>query len=362
MMNENELQELASFVSRGSPALSLYLDTDLTQQQKEKCRLVLRELLDRVRESASDQDLARVQRFFDVEYDWQARAVALFSSAAQGFWRVYPLPLPLENAAHLGDRLYLTPLTELVGEHERYGIILVDREGARFFSTHMGQIEERSEWVGQDLKRHKQGGFAAARLQRHVDKLAEQNLKLAAEAAARFSREIRCVGLILGGSEETIAQFRGMLPKGLQKQVIGTLPLDMAASATAVMEKSAELIESQERERKQILVQNLITAAAKGGDAVIGLADTFYVAHQGRARTLVVEKGFEAVGYLCGGCGYVSAEPIQKCPFCGGEPKEIEGAVNLVMQRVVRDGGRVETIADSEPLAEAGHVAAILRY
>jgi peptide subunit release factor 1 (eRF1) len=306
--------------------------------------------------------VARVERFFDAEYDWQARAVALFACALQDLWRVYPLALPLADAVHLGERLYLAPLAELVGEHERYGIILVDRESARFFSTYMGQIEERSEWVGQDLKRHKQGGFAAARLQRHVDKLAEQNLKLAAEAAKRFSREIRCSGLILGGSEETVTQFRELLPKDLQKLVIGALHLEMAASASAVMAKSAELIDAQERERKQRLVQDLITAAAKGGDAVIGLADTFYVAHQGRAHTLVVEKGFEAPGYLCSDCGYVGAEPIQKCPFCGGEPREIEGAVNLAMQRVIRDGGRVETIADSGPLAEAGHVAAILRY
>ncbi len=362
MITEKELQELASFVSEGPPALSLYLDTDLTQQPKEKCKLILRDLLDKVKESASDKDVAQIERFFDLEYDWQAKGVAIFSAANQGFWRVYPLAAHIESEAHTGDKLYLKPLSHFLDHYDRYGIVLVDRESARFFLLHLGQIEEKSEWVGQDLKRHKQGGFAAARYQRHVDKQAEQNLKMAAEATMRFCQDNRCKGLILGGADETVARFRDMLPKVLQKQVVGTLVLDMIAPASEVMERATELIRSEENERQQKLVENVITAAAKGAGAVTGLADTFYVAHQGRVHTLVVERGFETDGYLCDGCQYVSAEPITKCPFCGGKPHKIHGAVNRVVQRVIEVGGKVETVTNSDALAKAGHIGAILRY
>ena len=362
MIEGSELRELATFVSKGTPALSLYLDTDLTQQPKEKCLLVLRDLLQQVAASVSDADRLRVERFFTLEHDWQARGIALFSATEEDLWRVYPLPLPVDNAAHTGDGLYLAPLTEFMVEHERYATVLVDRESARFFLIQPGQIEERNEWVGQDLKRHKQGGFAAARFQRHEDNLAEQNLKLAAEVTARFCRETRCAGLILSGSEETIASFRERLPKELQKRVLGTLSLEMAAPVTQIMERSAELVQCKEHERKDVLVDRLVTAAAKGGDAVIGLADTFYMVHQGRAHTLVLEKGFDAVGYACGDCNYVSAEPIEKCPFCGGSPRKIRGAVNWVVRRVLEGGGKVETVGDSQALKKAGHIGAILRY
>lgn len=362
MINESELQELTSFESKGSPVLSLYLNTDLTQQPKEQCKLVLRNLLGMVGDSASDKDVAKVERFFDLEYDWQARSVALFSSADQKFWRVYPLALPIESGVHTGDRLYLKPLTQLFDEYDRYGVVLVDRESARFLLIHLGQIEEKSEWIGEDLKRHKQGGFAAARYQRHVDKQAEQNLKLAAEATNHFCKENRCRGIILGGADETLPQFQAMLPKALQKQIIGTIGVDMTASATEVMERSAELIQAEERRREQKLVNDMITATAKGAGAVTGLADTFYVAHQGRVHTLVMEKDFEADGYLCDGCNYISAEPITKCPFCGGKPHLIHEAVNRVIQKVTEAGGKVETVTENEALAEAGHIGAILRY
>jgi len=362
VINGNELRELAGFVSKGSPVLSLYLDTDLTQEPKEKCKLVLRELLEKVQDVASDDDIAKVERFFDLEYDWQARGVAIFSAADQGFWRAYPLAFAVESEVQAGELLDLRPLAQLLGQHERYGVVLVDREGARFFLARLGHIEETSEWVGQDLKRHKQGGFAAARFQRHVDKQAEQNLKLVAEATDRFCTDQECQRIILGGADETIAQFQPMLPKALRSRIIGALPLDMAASPTEVLERTMGLMESEEVERQQKLVEELVTAAAKGGEAVIGLADTLYVAHQGRARTLVVEKGFEADGYLCAECGYVSVDPIDSCPLCGGKPHKIADAVNRVIQQIILAGGSVETVTDSEALAGAGHIGAILRY
>jgi len=362
VINEKELQELTSLTSAGAPVLSMYLNTDLSQQSKEKCKLVLRDVLEKVRSAAAGEDVAKIETFFDLEYDWQGKGVAIFSASASGFWRLYPLTVPIESEAHTGERPYLKPLAQVLSEFARYGVVLVDREGARLFLVHLGQIEEKASWTGQDVKRHKQGGFAAARLQRRVDKQAQQNLKRAAEATVRFCADNLCNRLVLGGSDDTLPRFRGMLPKALQKQIVGTLSLDVTASASEVMVRSAELLATEEREREQKLVEDLITAAAKGRSAVIGLADTFYEAHQGRVHTLVLERGFETNGYLCDGCGYVSAEPITKCPFCGGKPHAIEEAVNRVVEKVIESGGKVETVAANEALAKAGHVGAILRY
>jgi hypothetical protein len=92
------------------------------------------------------------------------------------------------------------------------------------------------------------------------------------------------------------------------------------------------------------------------------LPDTFYVAHQGRVHTLVVERGFEVAGYQCPGCGYVGAEPVSTCPFCGGKPEAVSDAVNRVMRKVMESGGKAETVAPSEILAKAGRIGAVLRY
>ena len=362
MINESQLQELARLQSKGAPILSLYLNTDLTQQPKEKCRLVLRELLERVRSSVSDQDAARIEKFFDQEYDWKARSIAIFSLATEGFWRIYPLALPIASEVHAGARVHLRPLSDYVDEYGRYAVVLVDRESARFFVVHLGRIEEKSEWFGEEVKRHKQGGSASTRFQRRVDRQAEQNLKLAADATTRFCQENQCKRLVLAGSDETVAQFQEMLPKALRKQLVGTLGLDMQATVVEVRDRAAELIRSAGQRRQQQLVSDLVTAAAKGGGAVTGVADTFYAAHEGRVHTLVVEKGFETEGYLCEGCGYLSPQQMARCASCGGEPERVTDAVNRIVGRVIEVGGKIEVVQDSEALARAGHIGAVLRY
>jgi len=362
VIDESQLQELASFESKEAPVLSLYLNTDLTQQPKEKCRLVLRELLERTRGSVSDGDVARIERFFDQEYDWRARSVAIFSLAAAGFWRVYPLALPIVSEVHTDARVHLRPLSDYVDEYGRYAVVLVNRESARFFVVHLGRIEQKNEWLGEEVKRHKQGGSASTRLQRHVDRQAGQNLKVAADATTRFCQENKCKRLVLGGSDETVGQFREMLPKALRKQLIGTVTLDMGATVVEVRDRTSELVRSVSQQRQQQLVGDVITAAAKGGGAVTGVADTFYAAHEGRVHTLVVQKGFEAEGYLCEACGYLSPQPMAKCASCGGEPKRVTDAVNRIVGRVIAVGGKVEVVQGSEALASAGNIGAVLRY
>jgi peptide chain release factor subunit 1 len=362
VIDESQLQELASFESQTAPVLSLYLNTDLTQQPKEKCRLVLRELLERVRGSVSADDVARIERFFDQEYDWKARGVAIFSLAKEALWRTYPLAQPIASEVHTGTKVHLRPLSDFVDEYGRYAVVLVDREGARFFVVHLGRIEEKSEWFGEEVKRHKQGGASATRFQRRVDRQAGQNLRLAADATTRFCQENQCKRLVLAGSDETVAQFREMLPKALRKELVGTLGLDMEATVVEVRVRASELIRSVGQQRQQQLVTDLITATAKGGGAVTGVADTFYAAHEGRVHTLVVEKGFETEGYLCEGCGYLSPQQMAKCASCGGEPQRVTDAVNRIVGRVIEVGGKVEVVQGSEALAKAGHIGAVLRY
>lgn len=362
MLDEKQLHELAGFRSESGTVLSVYVNADLSGQSKEHAKLVMREALDRVRAQADIRDVSRVEDYLDREYDWQARSVAFFSAAADSLWRVFALPVAVQTEAHVGSVPYLKPMAQLLDDYSRYGVALVDRERVRLFLVHMGGIEEKEGWAGEEVKHHKQGGFSAKQYQRRDDQLARQNLRRSAEATARLMEQSHAAGLILGGSDETLPRFRELLPKALQKMVIGTLALDMEASLVEVRAKAAELISAGEQEQEARLVEEIVTAAAKGGGAVTGLPDTLYVAHQGRVRTLVVERGFEMAGYLCGGCGYVSAEPIGTCPFCGEKPEPITDAVNRLVQKVIDSGAKVHVVDPSEALTKAGHVGAILRY
>jgi peptide chain release factor subunit 1 len=371
MISEKELQELVDFRTEESSVLSLYLNVDPTQHTKDEYRLTLKSMLKGVANEASAKDLAEVEKYFDFQYDWQGKGVVIFSCLEEDFWRAYPLAVPVENHVFVADSPYIKPLTDVLDEYGRYGVILVDREGARFLLFHQGELEETDGTLGEEVKRTKRGGGSAAgrlggltaRTSRHEEKIAQRNLKEAAELAVRFCGGGRCGRIVLGGTDETLTQFQGMLPKELQEQVVGSIPLDMAASETEVLNRSLEVIQEVDRRREEELVEQLITAAtSKGGHGALGLDDTLAAVQEGRAHILVVAEGYTATGYGCQNCGYVAAHESKKCPFCGGDMAPIEDTVNTIVRKAIESGMEVEVVKGCVALEKAGSIGAILRY
>jgi peptide subunit release factor 1 (eRF1) len=297
--------------------------------------------------------------------------VAIFSCLKEDFWQAYPLAVPVKNHVFVADSPYIKPLTDVLDEYGRYGVILVDREGARFLLFHQGELEETDGTLGEEVKRTKRGGGSAAgrlggltaRASRHEEEIAQRNLKEAAELAVRFCGGGRCGRIVLGGTDETLTQFQGMLPKEMQEQVVGSIPLDMAASETEVLNRSLEVIQEADRRREEELVEQLITAAtSKGGHGALGLDDTLAAVQGGRAHILVVAEGHTATGYGCQNCSYVASHESKRCPFCGGKMAQIEDAVNTIVRKAIESGMEVEVVRGSAALEEAGSIGAILRY
>jgi peptide subunit release factor 1 (eRF1) len=109
------------------------------------------------------------------------------------------------------------------------------------------------------------------------------------------------------------------------------------------------------------MVESVITAAAKGSNGVVRLDETLSAAHDGRVQMLLVAQGYDADGYRCATCGYLTTQALTRCPFCGGTFKHIPHAVEAAIEQVVAQGGEVKTIENHAQLDEAG-VAALLRY
>ena len=361
MIGEQDLRELTDFA--GERVVSLYLNTDLSHESKEKCRLELRDHLGKVGDEVSLEDLDRIEHFFGFEYDWQSRGVAIFTCQAQEFWRAYSLPVPVTDGVYVTDRPYVKPLADIVGKYGSYGVVIVDREGVRMFHIRGGRVLEESETSGEEVKRHKQGGWSQARYQRWVEGQAQQNLRQAVDAAAHFCKSENCERLILGGTEATLAQFQELLPKSLSSRIAGTFAVGRSTGIDDILERSWQIMQQVEQQEEEKLVEEMVTAARKGGLGVTGLADTLYRLHEGRVRVMVMAEGFAASGYQCSSCGYVAAQNMPKCLFCGGEEiQPVEDAVNLAVHKAMETGAKVEVVSEQEPLEQAGGIGAILRY
>lgn len=363
MMTPAELKALARLDLQGKPVLSLYLNTDLSQYAKEERKRTLKKLLAPL--AADSADLRRVTRFFEREYDWQARSVAIFASAPAQLWREFRLAVPLLDYACVDTKPNLRLLSDLVDEYEGFAIALIDRDHARFFALRLGEIEEFAYELPKTPGRHKQGGWSAARWQRQIEAHALQNLKHAAQLTADFVAAQDCAHLLLAGTRDTRARFRAQLPKPLRDRIVGEFAMDLNASISQVLAKARQAQERLERERELAQVEALQTAARKkAATATLGLADTLSALMEKKVYTLLVAPEVAANGAICSHCGYLAAQTLAACPLCGNAMRLVEGAVDLAVRRAIELGSRVEVVhgAAATKLKKLGGIGAMLRY
>jgi hypothetical protein len=366
MLTESELRELLRFISP-DPVLSVYLNTDPSEGNKDSYRLRLRNLLKGVN---LPQDVDIIERYFQGEYDWTGRGVALFSCAPQNFFRVYPLALPVPDFVHVSDRPSVRVLADLLDIYGGYGVILIDKQGARAFSFHLGELQEQEGMMGEAVKRTKHGGASTfpgrmggiAGRTRHQEEVVERNMKDAVDFSVNFFNEYRVRRILIGGTEDNVSQFRSLLPKSWQSLVIGTFPMNMTAGHADVLTKAMQIGKEVEKKRTAQLIQDLVTQAAKGSGAVVGVEPTLQEINRERVNTLVVMQGFQQPAYRCKECSYLTSEPHRTCPNCGGELYQIADAIDVAVSRTMRRGGDVEVIHDSPELEQVGQVGAFLRY
>jgi peptide subunit release factor 1 (eRF1) len=362
MITKAELQQLIDFEPTEHPVLSLYLNVDPSRRSKDKYMLWLRKHLKEISGQADPADIERVEHYFGFEYGWQGKSVACFACTKTGLWQAFPLAVPMEDGVFVGSLPYIKPLTDLMDRHEPYGVALVDREGARLFKIHMGEIVETAGTLGEETKRHKQGGWAAQKLQRYEDIQASHNLRSAANVAIDFFQQGQSRRIILAGTEGTVAQFHSLLPRAWQDKVVGTVPMDMNTSEMEVLNKSKAIIDAATARERAALVERIITSAAKGEGAAVGMSATLAALQEERAHTLVIAEGFSAPGHRCIQCGYVAAVHEGICSYCGGEMISVDDAVEYAVKRMLELGGQVESVRNDDALAEAGSIGALLRY
>lgn len=366
MFTNKDLQELLAYKAPAS-MLSVYLNTEPVEGGVETHRLRLRSLL---KEVGLREDVQVVERYFDHEFDWSGRSAVVFSCAEDDYFRAYSLQVPVRSRVRISDRPHVKPLVDMLDSFGGYGVALIDKQGARLFHFHLGELREQEGIMGESVRRTKRGGGSAAQGRRggaagqtnHVEEVAERNIKDAADFSARFFGENNVRRILLGGTEDNLSIFRSQLPKAWQSLVVGDFPMSMTASHNEVLERAMQVGQEAERRREKKLVEAVVTGAAKGKGGVVRLDDTLGAVHEGRVQTLLISEGFRAPGRRCTGCGYITTQSIETCVFCGGKFEQITDAVELAVRKVMQSGGDVEVLHDDKALSKHGNIGALLRY
>jgi peptide chain release factor subunit 1 len=379
MISQNDLRQLQQYPSGpDSFILSLYVNVDqsnaanLNRGFETRVEGLFRQAVENQNSNDGhrqrfDIECRRVRQFL-TRYVPKGKALVVFSDSRQDFWWQHDLQVELPTGARWSPQPWVRPLLEVIEEHDRLCVVLVDKHRARILSTDAAGIEQQAEILSEAPNKNAMTGsdhtWSQTQLDRDHVKHVQWHAKHVADELASTIERMKLSRIVIGGPVEAISIFTATLPKRIQQMVIGSISAPVDASNDRVITELKAVQVKAENEDESKIADAMITAAMKGDRAVLGVSDTLHAIQQGRVYKMVIARDFRVAGKECSSCHVLVSDGVgEKCVFCGENLEAAPDLINRASRRVLDMGGKVQLISGeaAAKLAEAG-VGAVLRF
>jgi peptide chain release factor subunit 1 len=374
----DDLRELAGFSAEKGFAISLYLTLDPSvTPTAANLETRLNSLLDQAgkAESANGRDLTheqklglradfdRIRRFLDEDFNRTGnQGLAIFCDGLDNVWRVLPLTDAVSDAVKVSSRLYLAPLVPLVGRGDGAVVVVVGREQGRFYRLRGGRLEELADHFEEQPRRHDQGGWSQARMQRHVDGLAQDHLRDVAEVLDRYVRQDRSSEVVVVATDESRAEFSDVLSQESRNAIVGWAQAEAHAGSTQLLAEIEPILEQRRTVRETEMLERWRQEAGRDGRASAGWRDTLEAASDGRIELLLFQDGgSDREAWQCPACGRLSAS-AGKCPLDGTQLERRAEGIDLAVHQTLAHGGTVWAVRGRQDLEPVEGIGALLRF
>lgn len=384
MLDHEKLKHLANGTFE-NPVLSVYVRTDPRDPANAsppyaweiELRNALREIEHQV-DSGGERDhrlgfselRANVERAIaNLDPKVRGRSMIWFVDAAgTTIERLEGLHLPIRQTLAVWDaRPFISPLVEWLDHGATTGIVAIGSEEVRVLQWSQGIVEEPAdssfelelgEWrqyggpapavPGRAQHAHSQVEQYEARVDNHRHRLYGQ----AAHAVDQRAAELGWERIVLIAEGQYLHAFEEAMPEPLKRRVVHCLEHNASRDDAHAIELLLDPVLAELRTgRATDAVAEAQRRAKSGGAATLGPDETLVALSEGRVDHLVLDPAFDFSGV---------AAVFDQLP--------IEGPSALLAERAVEvatgTGAHVSAIdaEDAPALAEAGGMAALLRY
>jgi peptide chain release factor subunit 1 len=390
-ITREQIRELAEFDDPNSCAVSFYFDAATPRNKAHREDTILikdlaRETLRRLEEkeeknekfggSAKDRkakkdgvraDIARIVRLAGELRSNGTHAKAVFASSSQNLWREYDLPRSLPGTQLFVDRYFhLRPLAHLLGAFPQLGVVLVDRQRARFFDFRLGELTER-EGLFQPLSRKGRSdgyaGYDGGRAQRRVDDEARQHFKNVDEVLKESLEKGVFEKWILGCQDVHCSQLELQLHPYVSQALLGRFAADMAhMTRDEIRTRTQAIVENWQSDRRRDLLGQLLSEARSNRRGVTGLRRVLRSLEMGEVQALMIGETFQAHAVECAGCGHLDAHIVNFCPVCGRATQEVVDVGEAILPWLIRRDIETLYIKNDPEFDRVGNIGALLRF
>ncbi len=364
--------------------LSVHLDTDPTKPENQRpepayriwARKGLLELAGALGASQRKRVDELVERVDARLREDRPRGRGLVLYVADGLWREYVLPVGVENRVRYGlpD---LWPLLWVREAYTPYGVLLVHRDHARLWVTHLGEAElvedeefhlDPSQWrftsgkppsfakgMGMPASRGAQRDTFDSRVEHHVRGF----LSRVASAAGKAVEELGVGRLIVGGPPEAASAVCEMLAEPARRKLVGTVSVPPLEEWPEIRERVLEVAREDQRRRHRELRETLRNGQGSGG-AVLGPEATLDALLRHQVLVLAADRDVEGRAWVCPRCEFATLRSDEPCPTCGAEL--VETSWTQLLPALARRSHAQVVLLEPGLLREHGGVGAVLRY
>jgi len=362
-LSPSTLQRLGRIEAQGNQILSVYLDLDPSQFPTPAARdAELSALL--AGTGAHELDVRHVREAVRTHTELAngTHGLAIFSCAASGVLEVLPVPAPVEPLVVIDSVAWLEPLAATLAS-EDWGVAVLSRRGARLFRGGRDGLIEFAAVQDELHRRHSQGGWSQANLQRGIEQQVAEHARHTAELLLRAHRRHPFDHVVIVAADELWPVLEKNLHRDLRDRLAGVITRDLEHSPEGdILRALAPVIERAERKREQALISRLEQALGKGGPAVCGLDEVLATLQQGRVEMLLLAERAQLTAGLCPSCEHLYAATDGACQLDGAPLVSVDAVEHLITQAARQSIPVTVTRLESSALSAHGEVAAFLHW
>ncbi len=373
------LARILDYKSTGKPVVSIYLMVDQSRTSRKDYQTELNSMIVASKEKLDgDETIDRNEKkeIYDIYEKARSfvndkfradstKTLAIFSSG-DGVWEEFRIPIIMKSRIIIDPKPYTKNIRALINNSKKYGVLMVDREKAQIYSIYLGVLNEYLgafiSDVPSKVNYRSQAVLREKKLSSRFEEKLHHFFKMLNEKILDLYKGKKFDYLILSGRQEILPGFKNYMHSYLQSVYIGSIDEEPDSKVSAIIEKAKKVIEEFEGKAKNELIDKLINEYNPNGLSVMGIDATIKSLLSEQIRILIYDSKFTHSGYVCEGCGYLTVEKKDRCPYCGGEISFYNDVVDEIVENALDQGCEIVDVEENANLISAGSIGAILRY
>ncbi len=377
MITREEIRHLAQIDSPAGCAISFYFQPQVPQDKSHREEAIL--VKDLVREAlrkaerhgnhaALRDDLKKILGIAETLHGNHSRGKAIFACSEARIWHELDLPPRLgRSLLTVNSRFHLKPLVAANSAGPRTCVALVNREKARIFDLHDGEIQQLPDLEFGELphvgKSDGFGGYDGGHRERHVENEIMHHFKQFAESLQLLLNRKGFEAVLIGCRDEAWPDLEKHLHSDVRHRLLGRFLVDpVSASAEQVREHAGRILAETSLSQQQGLIREVVGETQRNARGALGLRHVLTALERQEVQTLLVSRDLVAEAVECTNCRHLDTRMVRSCALCGQETHELTDVSDALVDLALRSGAEIMFVDNESDLRKSGGIGALLRY